>query len=421
MSYLKENNFVYVKDKGRVKISDVEIGDFILSRKNNIEDFYTEVKRKDFRDSDSTIKILTKNGIYIDVDPYSNVLNYNKVYEYSNDLDNIKIAITPSKKLDLYSYDPKLSEIGWFLGAHTGDGTCDRKLIKNTKEEYYVYRLRIIGDNQTIINRYAKFLNPDKNFKIRKVDNKNYKTDVWTYEKTAKSIKYIVDNYFDGKFGNKTYTGKVYSYISDNNLWIPYLSGLMDSDGSVKRNGTIEVSMCMKDVIDNVCHMLSKSGVRYHLLYSNNKRPNEAPMYRLTIYLNEEITKKISEHMCHEIKIDKINSGDVDKFVSPNQYQLSDEIYNKIAYTKFKNVEIKLQSFYSIRCLTKKHPGYCGLGGLVCSKNVGVITEEEYYEIVRRENIKEIVVNDEKTKTISLITESGNFYVGNFGFLNVSC
>lgn len=423
MSYLHVDSFVLTRDRGFLRIKDVIVGDFILSRKTNTEDFYSEVICKYETEVDSYSRVASKNGTYINIQSSDDLLTHDEEYK-STSSNNLQNIIIPAKNLDVFNYDKNLSETGWFIGMHTGDGTCDRKRIVSKLRDYFKYRLRINGDNENIIKRYSDFINNELNSKTNysissRSDNKS---TVWDYTKCSRDVELIVNKYFDGKFGNKTYSGVVYSYIINNNLWIPYIAGLMDADGAIKENGSLEISICMKSVIELLCNILSKSGIRYHVSRKTSVRQNETPLYRLTIYLYEEISTHICYNMGHEIKTSKIMAGDKNKFFSPYLYTIGKDVFDRIMTTKFKNQgSVEYGNAHTVKTLVKSRNGLLGLGGLVLYKNLGVISEEEYFEIIRREPIKEITTINESSNFISLETESGNYYAGNFGLMNVNC
>jgi hypothetical protein len=423
MFYVHEKSFVFVKDRGFISISDVEIGDYILSRKTKSEDSYSVVINKEGKWIDNYIKIQANNGTRIFSESSENVLTYENEY-LLKDSENINCVVIPSKNSEIFEYDRNLSELAWFLGMHTGDGTCDRKLIDTKRRNYYKYRLRVLGDNENIIMRYCEFANKKlfTNVKYKLSTKKIYKSDVWEYSVCSKTVEGFVNLYFDGCFGNKTYTGNVYSTIIKNNLWIPYISGLIDSDGTIKQSGSITICMCMYNVIECLCNILSRHGIRYHVKHNLNVRKNEKPLYNLTIYLNETISKNICDHMGHESKIKKINSGNTNKFFSISLYSVGKEIFERIIGAKFKTDNIdEYKNASAIKRLLKSRNGLLGLGGLVLYKNLDIISDEEYFEIIRREPIKEISKITESAKFISLETESGNYYAGNFGLVNVKC
>lgn len=123
--------------------------------------------------------------------------------------------------------------------------------------------MRVNGDNKNVIIEYGKIANSLTNSSCNtSIDtNKQYKSLVWKYIQCNKNTKLIVEDYFDNCVGEKTYNGDVYSFIEKNNLWIPYLAGLIDGDGYIKESGTIELAMCMKKVIDKLSSLLESNNI----------------------------------------------------------------------------------------------------------------------------------------------------------------
>ena len=399
---LSKDMFVRSRDRGVVKISDAVEGEYVLCRGINDENTYSPISYKKEVVADC-FNIITNTGSNLIIGTSSNLYKNNDIIR-----DKTSYVLTPLKEEMDSSKQISKDDIGWFLGCHTGDGTCDKR------GNYY--RLRIVGDNENVISEYSKVANfltsSNANYSL----STKYKCSVWSYVVSNTKIKPFVDEYFDGVIGEKTHNGKIYSYIKNNNLLIPYLAGLMDSDGTVKRNGTIEIMMCMTSVINELCILLSSLGIRYHYAYKKSVRQNEKPIHRLTIYLNEPIVMEIIKHMRHNVKIENIQKGDSNRFVG-NYFPITTSIFERIKNYKPKyKMPFYTNCIYYRKFVTENKTWSSGI--IRKFFDVGVITSDEYYNFMRYVGIK-ITEDLYNVECCDIKTYVGNIYCGEFGLINV--
>lgn len=314
------------------------------------------------------------------------------------------------------------SDIGWMIGAHLGDGNCDRKLIENINESYYKYRVRFNGDNEKVVSEYSKVINnvTNSNNIYSKISRYSNNVDVWEYCISNKKVQEFVNYYLDGQFGNKTHTGFVPKYISENSYWLSFIAGLIDSDGYIKSNGSVDIAICMAEVINDVCIFLSTYGVEYKHTYKITKRENESNIHRLVIYFRNEIVKTISHLMKHNDKVNKISSSTSIKKFKSGKYEVSNEIIQKILNTKLDYNDNRYSNMCAIKSIVRKSGNLVGLASLSLFKDLGSISIDEYYEIINKCIISKVNVNEIVEDFYEIHTSSGNYYAGEYGLVLLS-
>ncbi len=420
---IEENTFVYIQDKGLTKIKDVLVGDYILSLndKTNKNEFKKVTdKFISVVNLDEQIKIKYKNGTILRTSSKHPITTINnneiKYISYNDGLSNNNIGIKPNNlNVNILNYDEELADIAWFLGAHTGDGSCDKNNIK--------FRLRINGNNKSVIEHYAKIANTltNSNCNVNLDNRRCYKDTVWIYTQTNNSVYQIVEKYLDGKYGKKVYNGDIYSFIEYNNLWIPYLAGLIDTDGHIKKNGTIDINICMSKVIDKLSCMLSANNIDLHFNEKISKRNNEKTGYRLIIYRRNNIIDKLIKYIQHDDKKNILlntcndyahKNFSMTYYITDNEYI---EIINK--YQVIKNKSNNL--IKNISLLKKKRK--LGIGALIDLFNNNILTIDQYNNILKRIDIIDIIKeNNVKLNYYDINVENNhNYFAGNFGLINI--
>jgi ribonucleoside-diphosphate reductase alpha chain len=419
---VEENSNVISLEKGIIPIKDIEIGMSILSYnidtniskfKKVLNKFYTEVEKED------RINIKFSNGSYINSSKKHPILVLDEKYNYKNikDIKENDITIKVEKNnIFNNNFDENLKDIGWFIGNHMGDGTC------GLKDKKYI-RFRNLGNEENTIKKYTEVLNfllKSKNeYLISK--SKRFKSKVWEVTFNNKDLFKIIEDYFDNQIGKKTYNGFVPSYIKDNNLYFPFIAGLIDSDGTIKGRNTLQLSMCMKTLIEDIALFLNKNGISYHISKKISKRLNEQPIYRLTINSSEiEFINNIKKYMYNLDKIEKLNKFNFKPY-SYKKYLTSNEresILNNYKNIKLLNItNLEKQNLRSIIVLLKKDKNI-GIGSLNIFNKFGLLTNEKYFEINQRISIEKISQDKISQKYIDIVVEdNNNFYCGNFGFV----
>lgn len=436
---LEENTKVVTEDKGLQCIKDVQPGQKILS-------FDTETKTSEFREvfdkfetvvvPENRLLIETSTGIQVKTSKLHPILTLNSktgelFYKKAGELLPGDCLIQPEDKLETFSPlcpEPGSTQanLGWFIGAHIGDGTAGKIKTKysTAKRSWYVdrIRIRILGDNLSVVKKYGEIANGicgSKSQAFRKSTNKNYKSEVWEYCLQTKKVKKLTQKYFDGQIGQKVYSAKTPSFVKKNNLWIPYIAGLIDTDGYVRQEGTIYLSICAKEVVDEVASWLSAMGVRTKISVYLPKRPNEKPIWKLAICDKKHfVVSEIIKHMTHEDKKARLSSRTDREF--SNVYLLTD-LEKKSILTKYELGKYKTnfsQNLSACICLLKKSSTGVGIGALNVFNEFNLVSKETIRNIKQRVLVENITRDQESKKYFDLVVEkNNNFYAGNFGLV----
>jgi len=396
---VNENTKALDENKGIISSSALFVGDSILCRINGKDIFSKIVSIRHDDTTPQKHKIITNTGSFLRL---KGELNTNTLYK-----PNLKIYKTEDNVFN--------NNIGWLIGAHMGDGSSN----KSNKQKYAYSRVRINGDNENVILKYSKIFNliSGSNCKCVPYNKKHINSKMWQYSVCNKQVEDIINEYFDGQVGNKTTSGIVPNIIREKNLWIPFIAGLIDSDGSIRNNGSIDISICMSKLIDEICIFLSHIGISYKYILKISKRSNELPINRLVIYVRNEIVSSIMAHMAHENKIIKISKGNCLKYTSPHKFKISNNLYVKIMSHKILPNELDYNLMHSLKHLMKKSENEIGLATLRTYYLKGIVNENEYYDILRQEKICKIETDNNNDNYYDVVTEQGVPYFGNFGLL----
>jgi ribonucleoside-diphosphate reductase alpha chain len=443
---VEENSFVKIKNRGVLKIKYINIGDKILSY--NIENkkseyssvldkYYTDVKKE------NQIKITLINGFEISTSKTHPILILQDgEYKYvkARELKKNNICIIPETQNissnELLDFDKELINIGWFIGAHTGDGTVGeiKKYGGSQVPKKYInkkipklLRIRIVGDNENVIKEFAQICNniTESNSQYIVSRRKSYKTKCWEYCNNTKALFPLVKKYFDNKIGSKCYDCHVFSFIEKNNLWLPYLAGLIDTDGYVRGDGKIDLCLCAKDIICKLSSVLGGLGIRTFITTRFPKRDNEKAIYRLII-TDENFYSIISPYLRHDLKRKTLEDAILTKRLFSHTYPFTkEEIKNIIKeydgrrYHRDILKDKKHTNMMAIIALLKKYNAV-GLGGLMVFKEYNLLTQDKIIEILQRIKIKHIKKEDEDFKYIDLSVENNNnYYSGSRGLINI--
>lgn len=419
---IEENTSIIVKDKGVLPIKDVEVGDYVLSF-NTIsrQDEWKRVRDKYYTDVDihDQIELVYSNGTRLKTSKKHPVLTLQSDgYKFFNE-NSGKLTDSSNKSPNLkgFIYTPKeLDKIGWFIGCHMGDGSSDN---------LHGYRIRIVGDSKDIIDEYKHCVDEILELDSSEViisKNRAYKSEVWSYEWVHPYNKIIIEEYFDNQSGNKTHIWKIPSFIKEHDLWVPFLAGLIDSDGYITDSGRIDISICSRNAIDEIGKYLSSIGQPFTTSIKIPKRENESTVYNLHIHTDAPIYDYIINYIKHPKKLEKMTL----KSESHHSVRIEltqDEIdlivnfkYNSILSSTSKEYNNLKTISYNI-----KKSGKTGKAHLKNLLQYNIISEDLYNEIMSRTKIYEIIEdNKEKLTYIDIeVEENNNYYAGEFGFVNI--
>ena len=418
-----ENTNVVIKDKGIVPIKDVNVGDYILSFNINTrkdewkrinDKYYTDVKLED------QIELEYSNGTRLKTSKKHPILWLDKDgYKYKSFNDGYAVGFTNRTitNSDFNYCGSENDDIAWLIGHHIGDGT-----IGNANSKHNT-RIRILGDNKEVIDKYASILGniTGSVSAVKQSTRKSYKSTVWEYTSNNKNNTKFID-LIDNQVGSKTYTCFIPKFIKDNDLYIPFIAGLIDADGFVDEGrARIDVSICSKTLIRELSEYLSLNGQPYHISFKKSKRLNEKTIYRLIIPKRASIIEYIKNYITHPKKLENLNivSNKLHSYV----IELTNKEVNKINDFKATNIddEKMRKLFQNNRINCRKRGGKMAIPGLHLCYNLGIFTNEEYTEMISRVNTVSINEdNSEKLNYIDIeVEDNNNYYAGEFGFVNI--
>lgn len=423
---VEENTKVWT-DRGLVSIKDITLDDCVLSLDPGtqlneycrvLDKFETQVDQQD------RIVIQLQNGTQLKTSKKHPVAlldksNGNIVYRNAIEVGPTDILIKPSG-IPAYSIGSSelYQKIGWFIGCHMGDGSCD--IVKRPYNiNKYEVRFRCAGNNENVIKTYRNVFNriSDSTANYHISSNKAYKTTVWEYSNANNGNRIINETYLNNQIGSKTYTGFIPQFIKDNNLWIQFIAGLADSNGTIK-NGSLVISLCAKSIIDELSSWLSANKIRIHVGTYQSKRENEQLTYKLTINNGQEILDHISQFMAHEDKKVKINVGSTQSY----KYFMTEKEINKVtdSYKKYYQHKVSGDNIVSIICQLKQDRNGCGISALKAFLNAKILSIYDYNKIICRVPVKEVIQDTDSTKYYDIeVSENNNFFAGNYGLINI--
>lgn len=417
---IEENTKVIIKDKGIIPIKDVKIGDYILSF--NIETgkdewklikdwYYTNVELED------QILLTYENGSKLETSAKHPILSItNEGYKFINYLSgklNHSTNKSPNKYNNLFEYnkfDESLVEIGWLIGAHIGDGSCDSN-----------YRIRFNKSDKDVVETYANRLNKITGSTTSVVEELKYEVNSWRYISTKKSNKEFIEKYFDNQIGDKTLTAFTPSFIKNNNLWIPYIAGLIDTDGFCLNSGRLELTLSNKNIIQDIAEWLSMNGEYFSVLYKQDNRSETFnDCYIIHIHTNTRCYKDIVKYLVNNKRIcnktEFTNQSNSLPLIEKEQQIVFD--YKASNIKKITDIKYYNQFLANRKNLRKTQK--FGISSLNLCKDVNCFMEDKYNEIISRTNIKSIEFVKEKHNYIDIVVEDNqNYYAGNFGFVNI--
>lgn len=434
---VEENSMVSTLEDGLIPIKNIKIGQHILSFDiNNRKSTFKKVLNKfqtEVAEENRTI-IKFSNGSILKTSKLHPILSLEQEYKYieAGKLENNSISIKPEYQIltdnsfqltnDTWGSVPN-TDIGWIIGAHMGDGSCD---IINNKHTGYnnKYRFRFLGDNENLVSEYTRIFNQlsESNRKYSLSSREDYKVDCWEYCNANNCNELIISLFFDNQYGKKTYSGKVPSYVSRNRLWWSFIAGLVDTDGWIKNDAeSICLRLCAKNIIDEVVCFLVSQGVSCYTYVITDVRDNERPMYGLTIHGSEEFYHFFVNYLRHPVKKQKI----LDKITNVKEFShkkyLTQKEYADIM-SAYENSNIKKTGNIA-SCISLLRTGIdkkIGLGSLNEFVKSGVLSTEKKKEISQRIEVIEIIEDHDSTSYIDIeVEDTNNFYAGNYGLVNI--
>ena len=415
-----EDSFILTEDNGFVRVSDLEEGDRILSKgeggneyKRVTDKFIGDNQKDKYQitlQSGTTLNLLEDHQVY---------LPEQDQYIKAEHLSEGDIAKVSSFDYDLTKFDNNLSDAGWFIGCHIGDGSVDSETRK-----YQGPRFRIAAQNKNVVDEYGSILNGfvDSERRTSEISKRDdYETDVYKYTQAVKDTETVLNKYLDGQRGSKVTSASVPSYVRENNLYLPFIGGLIDSDGWIKDNGSaIVIRICAKEVIDEVAQVLRSSGFSINVTEKplrdreDHYIQGKNEIYSLYIRGSSRFWKEIAPFIKHPNKKKMVENANIT--IHSRKYFITSEWKSKILsrYESLGWGEGNNRLAAVIKILRQEDElADSGLNTLLENE---IIDEKELQEIRSHRKIENIkkVDNDDEYYDLT-VEENHNFYTGNFG------
>lgn len=436
-----EGSKVITKEHGTINIENVLPGMHVLSFDlNKQKTVYHKVLDKFESDVDEDDRIIIKysNGTELRTSKKHPVLEFGEHGFGYTEAGNIKagsINVRPEKldlsALNIGDWDFKTikeHELAWFVGAHIGDGSADRVVTGDDRGRYKRVRFRILGDNEEVVAQYKNIHNylTKNSSNYHKSYRTDYQTTCWEFSSAVVGNEDILSELMDDQIGSKTYSAFIPNSIdSDYKMW-SFISGLIDTDGTVKQDGQqIVIGICARQVIDKVAAFLQSKGVSTHLIVRDNVRENEQTIYTLCIHYDMNLWDGLANRMSHDEKRNALRVYLSEKMTKQHSLRkpITKDEYDHIlrhydCLTKdWKNPDHKLlaANIYYMKKADVRGVGKAFLNQLV---DFGIFSQDEANSIVSRVSVVEVIQDTESKKYYDIEVENtNNFYCGNFGLV----
>jgi ribonucleoside-diphosphate reductase alpha chain len=169
--------------------------------------------------------------------------------------------------------DPRRAEEAWFAGAHLGDGSAYPKRFEyKASRRRWAQRAHQAGQRlifkiraaeQEVVERYARFFQVRFGAGAKVVPQlTTHGTAVWDYTVAsfaASAAAVLVDH----QIGDKSATLRVPAWIAidPQSHFLPFLAGLIDTDGTVGERGAVSIAMKSVEFALQLQELLGQFGV----------------------------------------------------------------------------------------------------------------------------------------------------------------
>ena len=302
-------------------------------------------------------------------------------------------SVAVGRGQNVWGYKSLEKDEAWLLGFIIGDGSYNRY---TDKQGYEKYALSITNTDSELIERCvkasSKYFNNSKNAIIppRRVKYLE-QTKIW--ESGSENVKELFSRYGleEGETAEfKTIPGIIKG--SNKTTFCHFLQGLFDADGYISGEGTIELTLATKDLIEDIQLYLLNMGIvasvtekynkEYQRYYYNLRILEVGGKKKFSNWIGFSCTHK-KERLDKSVNLDRISNQTRD--IIPHQHRRVRNISNTIP----KNKKIKWV-FKDI--LKSRHRG---AGNLSYECAFKIISLEEYMPFLLEskdfQELKEIV------------------------------
>ena len=429
-----------ITDKGVVNVEDAVNNkhEYILSYNKKTNKF----EKKKILNHLTTIVpqneqiCITSNNTKLKTSIKHPVLRYcNDKLEYDR-ADNLKIE----EALIHYSLDYNRSDSekeleAWFVGAHLGDGSCyikqnpinykyltnERKYSNNIK-----YVFKIYGSEKEVIERYRSFFLNNYNSlqKVRETITKR-ETPVWEYVTSKIGYDDIVNNLLDNQINKKSKTIFIPKWIKENpeKYFIPFLAGLVDTDGYINKQRAAYISVGSKRIIKEIKEILQMFGVssgygdyKYDSRELNSNIIKGGTSYRIKI-MDYDFVSILEKFMVCEHKKERILSITKKVIGNFNKYYMTNELRNKITSktNQINHLEKQKLGIYHKRH-DKEEVSKRSLD-LYDKKFPELSNDISFCKTLRKINSIDRNINEDTTFYDFEVEDNNNYLAGNRGFV----
>jgi len=208
-------------------------------------------------------------------------------------------------------YEDKKTEIDenlmWLIGFYIGDGCISSFKDNGGGNNLKKHKLRFFSEHQEPLDKIVNILYDyfDSGANVISNDKRSK-----TLKEVGTSRQSVIDFFVKSGFqsGQKTYNVSVPEPVKNNlsrsNVFA-LLSGLMDSDGHIDRQGDFEYYTVSDNLADDILEIMTRAGLLIGKIKKPTKRKNESDLWRLRIP-GHELTR-IKDNLSNTVNVKKIN------------------------------------------------------------------------------------------------------------------
>jgi len=250
-------------------------------------------------------------------------------------------------------------DLMWLIGFFIGDGCISKYIDNRGGNKLERYKLRFFSEHKIALEKIKQIL--DKNFNVRVNIIKNDKRSEKLRE-ISTSKKNVLDFLFSNGFktGEKVYDIFIPEIIKKNLVKsnvLAFISGLMDSDGHIDKQGDFEYYTVSEQLADDILEICTTAGMMISKIKKTTNRSNEVDSWRLRIPAYE--LTKIKNSLSNVV----------------NHYKIKDELSDRIKrhlpvvrVIKASKTNVKDNQFYDL--MTERNHNYlAGKNSLVFIHN----------------------------------------------------
>ena len=308
---VSKNSYIITKEHGLQYIQDAKQDDHVLSFniKTHQKEFQKIIKtHTPIVKKEQNIKLTLHNGTEIVTSIIHPTLVYREnKFQYVEAKDvQLTDGFINTPNIHELSYNEHRihnPELGWWVGAHIGDGAAyitTKNLNKTFINDYKniginrsAATLKMSGDNYEVVNYYAYVFNKytESNIHTTEVTRQSYGVPVYGCSTNSYNVNKMIDAYVSSHYGKKSLSIKIPTWIwnTSYDTQIAFLAGLIDTDGHIAPNGIkIEFNTSSKQLAHDIKLLLNILGEHSSISTRPGKPtklvPKSNTQYRVSIF-----------------------------------------------------------------------------------------------------------------------------------------